>query len=145
MTLVERVNLYITQLCDSIGVSAEKVYHPTTNAWYFSNGTSTIEVFLSNQKSSDGQSETFIRCMAPLCQIPMDIMKQFAMFRTVLQINAKYMGFKITADEERGIFCIVSERNISGMDYDEMVSMIDGLGHWADKLDKFLVSEFAVK
>ena len=145
MTLVERVGVYIATLCESIGVSAEKVWHPSTNAWYFSNGNTTIEVFVSTQKNPEAGSDDFIRCMAPLCEIPADIMRQFALFRTVLQINAKYMGFKITADEERGILCIVAERNISGMDYHEMVEMIDYLGHWANKLDKFLAEEFATR
>ena len=143
MTLVERVSLYIHRLCESIGVSAEKIYHPATNAWYFASGNNTIEVFISNQKMSDDESDTFLRCMAPLCAIPSDIMRQFALFRLVLQINAKYMGFKITADEERGLLCIVSERNVSGMDYEEMVTMIDYVGHWAGKLDRFLAEQAA--
>ena len=144
MTLIERVTLYIGRLCEEIGVNPEKVYNPATQAWYFTNGSSTMEVFLSVQKSWDNDSRTFLRCMAPLCEIPKNITSQYNLFRTVLQINARYMGFKITADEERGILCIVAERNVAGMDYEEMVGLIDYLGHWANKLDDFLKDEFAV-
>ena len=141
MTLVERVSLYIATLCESIGVNAEDIYHPSTNAWYFSNGSHTIEVFLSNQKAAGSESDTFLRCMAPLCAIPAEPTRQFALFRLMLQVNGKYMGFKITADEDRGLLCIVTERNISGMDYEEMVSMIDHVAHWAGRLDKFLAEQ----
>ena len=142
MTVVERVTFYIAQLCDQIGVDAAKIYNPSTNAWYFTTGSATMEVFITEQKSWDQQTYTYLRCMSSLCEIPKDIARQFRLFRTVLQINSKYMGFKITADDERGILCIVAERNISGMDYEEMVAMIDYLGHWANKLDDFLKDEF---
>ncbi|RYY57079.1 MAG: hypothetical protein EOO09_03960 [Chitinophagaceae bacterium] len=143
MTMVERVGLYIERLCESIGVSAANIYHPSTDAWYFSNGGSTIEVFLTTQKNVDGDNDYYLRCMSALCEIPKDIMRQFALYRTVLQVNAKYLGFKIVADEGRGLLCVVSERNISGMDYEEMVGMISYIAHWGTKLEKYIAAEFA--
>ena len=142
MTVTERITIYIGQLCEQIGVSPDKVYNPKTNAWYFTNGSATMEVFLTSQKSWDQQSYTYLRCMSPLCEIPKDIKSQFNLYKTVLAINSAYSGFKISADEERGILCIVAERDIRGMDYEEMVTMIDFLGHWANKLDDFMKAEF---
>jgi hypothetical protein len=143
MTPAERIKDYLHRLCDEMGVAEKTVYNTTTNAWYFSQGSSTIEVFLTTQKNLQQQPQTFIRCMAPLCEIPKDIKKQFELYKTALAINAAYLGYKISAEEERNLVCIIAERNISGMDYDEMVTLINDLSHWADKLDDFVKGQFA--
>jgi hypothetical protein len=142
MSPVERVKDYINRLCGDMGVEEKKVYNPATGAWYFLQGSSTVEVFLTTQKNLQQQPQTFIRCMAALCEIPRDQKKQFALYRTAMAINATYLGYKISAEEEKGLVCIISERNISGMDYDEMITLITDLAHWADKLDGFLAAEF---
>ncbi len=142
MTLVERATTYIHRLCGEIGVTPESIYNPKTGAWYFSQGSCTIEVFLTTQKNLQRESQTFIRCMAALCDIPKTVPQQIALYKTAMGINATYLGFKISADEQRGLICIIAERNISGMDYDEMVTLINDLSSWADKLDNFMKDEF---
>lgn len=142
MTITERVTGYIHRLCSEMDIEADSIYNAKTNAWYFTLGSSTIEVFLTTQKNLQQQSQTFIRCMAPLCEIPKGLPQQLNLYRTVLAINGTYLGYKISADEERGLVCIIAERNISGMDYDEMITLINDLGSWADKLDGFLKDEF---
>ena len=142
MTPVERIKDYLHRLCEDMGVEEKKVFSPKTGAWYFVQGSSTIEVFLTTQKNLQQQPQTFIRCIAALCEIPKDGKKQLALYKTALAINGSYLGYKISADEERGLVCIISERNISGMDYDEMITLINDLSHWADKLDTFLQEHF---
>ena len=142
MIPAERIKDYLSRLCHEIGVDEKTIFNPTTAAWYFAHGSSTIEVFLTTQKNLQQQPQTFIRCMAPLCEIPKDPKKQFSLYKTALAINATYMGYKISAEEERGLVCIIAERNISGMDYDEMITLIKDLGSWADKLDDFMKNEF---
>lgn len=142
MTPAERIKDYLHRLCDDMGVDEKKVYNPGTGAWYFVQGSSTIEVFLTSQKNLQQQPQTFIRCMAALCEIPNDPKKQLELYKTALAINGSYLGYKISADEERGLICIISERNISGMDYDEMITLINDLSRWADKLDNFLREHF---
>ena len=142
MTVEERIRGYIHLLCQDLGVDSAKIYNEKTGAWYFTNGNSTMEVFFTTQKSWTDQQNTYLRCMAPLCNIPTDLPKQFKLFKTVMEINHQYAGFKISADEKRGLVCIVAERNILGMDYAEMVVMIEFLGHWANRLHEFLRAEF---
>lgn len=141
MASVETVKEYIHHLCTEVGVSPNKIFNSETGAWYFVQGSSTIEVFLTAQKNPQQEQQIFIRCMSPLCAIPRDIPKQFALYKTALAINSTYLGFKLIADETRGIVCAVSERNIEGMDYGEMISLISDLGFWAGKLDLFLKKE----
>lgn len=142
MTPVEIVTAYLHRLCQEIGVDPKTAFNPKTGAWYFAQGSSTIEVFLTTQKNLHQQPQTFIRCMAALCEIPQDLLKQYNLYKTVLAINATYLGYKISAEEGRGLVCIIAERTIDGMDYPEMVSLINDLGSWADKLDDFLQEEF---
>lgn len=141
MASIEIVKAYIQHLCADIGVDAESIYNEQTGAWYFTQGSSTIEVFLTAQKNPQQEQQIFIRCMAPLCAIPRDVPKQFMLYKTALAINATYLGYKLSADESRGIVCAVAERNIEGMDYDEMIVLIRDLGFWAGKLDLFLKKE----
>jgi hypothetical protein len=142
MNPAERITLYLQRLCTDMGVEEKNVYNTKTRAWYFAQGSSTIEVFLTTQKNFQQQPQTFIRCMAALCEIPNDIKKQFELYKTALAINGTYLGYKISADEQRGFVCIIAERNISGMDYEEMITLISDLGHWADKLDNFMKDQF---
>lgn len=141
MTTVETVKEYIRHLCTDLGVDPDTVYNAQTGAWYFIQGSSTIEVFLTAQKNPQEEQQVFIRCMSPLCAIPRDIPKQFVLYKTALAINATYLGYKLSADEARGIVCAVAERNIEGMDYAEMIGLISDLGFWAGKLDLFLKKE----
>ncbi|PZR21068.1 MAG: hypothetical protein DI535_28970 [Citrobacter freundii] len=141
MSSVDLVKGYIRQLCADLGVDANSIYNEKTGAWYFVQGSSTIEVFLTAQKNPQQEQQVFIRCMAPLCAIPRDFPKQFLLYKTALAINATYLGYKLSADETRGIVCAISERNIEGMDYAEMITLISDLGFWADKLDAFLKKE----
>lgn len=141
MVTVELVTVYIHRMCAEMGIDANTIYNPKTSAWYFSHGSSTIEVFLTSQKNAQHQTQTYIRCMAALCEIPRDILSQFKLFKLAMAINAAYLGYKISADESRGFVCAVAERNIDGMEYEEMTTLISDLGSWADKLDQFLIQE----
>ncbi|HTD93604.1 MAG TPA: YbjN domain-containing protein, partial [Chitinophagaceae bacterium] len=134
MTTVDTVTGYILRLCVEMNIDPQTIFNKKTGAWYFAQGSSTIEVFLTTQKNLQHQPQTFIRCMAALCEIPKDITKQFSLYKTALAINATYLGYKISADEARGLVCIISERNIEGMDFEEMVILINDLGTWAAKL-----------
>lgn len=141
MSTADLVKAYIQRLCADLGVDADRIYNSKTGAWYFSQEGSTIEVFLTEQKNPQQEPQTFIRCMSPLCEIPRDISKQFSLFKTALAINAKYIGYKLTADESRGLLCIVTEQNVERMDYAGMLDLIGDLGLWAQKLQLFFHNE----
>ena len=141
MSTKDLVKAYIQRLCADLGVDADRIYNSKTGAWYFSQEGSTIEVFVTEQKNPQQEPQTFIRCMSPLCAIPRDVTKQFSLYKTALAINSKYLGYKLTADEARGIVCIVTERNVEGLDYAEMLDLISDLGLWAEKLQRFLHQE----
>ncbi|MEO5564652.1 MAG: YbjN domain-containing protein [Chitinophagaceae bacterium] len=140
MATTEEVKAYINQLCMEIGTTADKVYNPQTSAWYFTRGSSKIEVFLTAYQTPKGM-RTFIRCFAPLYNIPTGD-KRLDFYQGALEVNTQYMGVKLGTLADKNLLCAISERDIEGMDYPEMVTLISDIGYWADELDDFLKKTF---
>ena len=142
MSTIEFVKAYINRLCKDIGTSAGAIYNPKTTAWYFSRGSSTIEVFLTGLETDEKTERTFIRCIAPVLIIPEDAQKKLAVFQKALELNTRHMGIKLSLIPEKGLICVIAERDIEGMDYDEFISLINDIGYWADQLDDYLAGHF---
>lgn len=142
MSTIEFVKAYIHRLCKDIGTHADAVYNAKTNAWYFSRGSSTIEVFITNMETAGGTDRTFIRCFAPLYRIPANPVMQFEVFKKALELNTRHMGIKFSIIPDKGLLCIISERDIDGMDYDEFLSLISDIAYWADYFDNYLQEHF---
>jgi hypothetical protein len=140
MVTPEIVKEYINRLCQEIGTTADAVYNAKTGAWYFANGSSRIEVFLTTIEVQK-KVRTFIRCFAPLYNIPADN-KKADLFQGALEVNTQYMGIKLGTMADKGLLCAIAERDIEGMDYAEMVTLISDIGFWADQLDDFLKKSF---
>lgn len=143
MATSENVKAYIDEMCKQIGTTADKIYNPKTGAWYFSRGSSTIEVFLTSYETPSKSIRTFIRCFAPLHVIPVSDSQKLDFYQGALEVNTKYMGIKLATIAEKGILCAIAERDIEGMDYQEMVTLISDIGYWADELDDFLKKNFS--
>ncbi|MEO8404198.1 MAG: YbjN domain-containing protein [Chitinophagaceae bacterium] len=143
MTTNETVKSYIDQLCKEIGTTADAIFSPKTNAWYFTRGSSKIEVFLTSYDTASKTTRTFIRCFAPLHVIPATNEKKLDFYQGALEVNAKYMGIKLATIADKGILCAIAERDIQGMDYQEMVTLISDIGYWADEIDDFLKTNFS--
>lgn len=142
MSTIEFVKAYIHRLCKDIGTHADAIYNAKTHAWYFSRGSSTIEVFLTNMDTTEGAVRTFIRCFAPLYPIPVNPVMQFEIFQKALELNTQHMGIKFSVIPDKGLLCIISERDIDGMDYDEFLSLISDIAYWADYFDNYLQEHF---
>jgi hypothetical protein len=143
MATADNVRTYIDQLCQQIGTTADKIYNPKTGAWYFTRGSSTIEVFLTSYETAQKSTRTFIRCFAPLHNIPTNEKQKLDFFQGALEVNTKYMGIKLATIADKGIMCAIAERDIEGMDYQEFVVLITDIGYWADELDDFLKKNFS--
>ena len=142
MSTIEFVKAYIHRLCKDIGTSADAVYNAKTCAWYFSRGSSTIEVFLTNMDDTEETNRTFIRCFAPLCPLPANPVMKFEVFQKALELNTRHMGIKLSIIPDKGLLCAIAERDIDGMDYDEFLSMISDIAYWADHFENYLQDHF---
>jgi hypothetical protein len=125
---------YIYRLCNQIGVNADSIYNAKTGAWYFTSGSSTIELFLTTIERGLEAERTFVRCFAPVCAIPDDAKEKLAIFKIALEINTDRMGVKL---------CAVTERDIDGMDYQEFISIISDISYWADHLKDYFKTHFS--
>ena len=96
MSTIEFTKAYIDRLCKEIGTTADAIYNAKTCAWYFSGGSSTIEVFITNRESDQQTDRTFIRCIAPVYPIPGNPIKGFDFFRKALELNTRYFGIKLS-------------------------------------------------
>jgi Domain of unknown function (DUF1821). len=141
MSAVAFTKAYIHRLCRDIGTSADAIYNEKTSSWYFASGSSTIEVFLTNMDGVEDTDRVFIRCFAPVCTIPENPVAQFELFRKALEINIRHMGIKLGILSSRGLLCLVAERDIEGMDYQEFVTIIQDIGFWADHFDDKLQAQ----
>ncbi|MGK2861976.1 MAG: YbjN domain-containing protein [Chitinophagaceae bacterium] len=135
MSTIEFARAYISRLCRDIGTTADAIYNEKTSAWYFTRGSSTIEVFLTTIETGSNIKRTFIRCIAPIMDIPGDEKKKLSIFQKALELNNRHMGIKLCSNTEMGLLCAVTERDIEGMDYDEFINLITDIGFWADHLD----------
>jgi len=133
---------YIYRLCNEIGVNAGTIYNAKTSAWYFSSGSSTIEMFLTTIESGQQTERTFVRCFAPICAIPDDTKKKLAVFQAALEISTDRMGIKLSALMDKGLLCVVTERDIDGMDYQEFITIVRDIGYWADHLKNYFKTHF---
>jgi hypothetical protein len=133
---------YIYRLCQQVGTNADSIYNPKTGAWYFSNGASTIEVFLTTLSDGQERERTFIRCFAPVYSIPADAKKKWTVLETALEINTERMGIKLSTLANKGLLCVVTERDIDGMDYQEFITIISDISYWAGQLSDYFEKRF---
>lgn len=132
---------YIYRLCNDIGANADSIFNARTGAWYFSSGSSTIEVFLTTITGQRGE-RTFIRCFAPIYTVPPDPIKRLGILQAAMEINTERMGIKLSSLPEKGFLCVVAERDIDGMDYTEFVTVIGDINYWCDHLRTFFEKKF---
>ena len=133
---------YIYRLCQELGVSADSIYNAKTGAWYFTSGSSTIEVFLTTISLGQQAERTFIRCFAPIYIVPGDPIKKLGILQSAMEINTDRMGIKLSALPEKGFLCVVAERDIDGMDYAEFMTLISDISYWCDHLRRYFEKNF---
>jgi hypothetical protein len=136
------VQAYIQRLCRETGTDAESVFNKKTGAWYFTQGSSTIEVFITSNLTSQGTVRTFLRCFSPLQTIPVTDEKKLKLFKAALELNEEYLGIKVAVDNKREILCVIGERDTDGMDYKEMLTIIIDTGNLAEKLNSLMKKYF---
>ncbi len=142
MSTVEFVQAYIHRLCKEIGANADAIYNKKTSAWYFSGGACTIEVFLTNIGDDEETGRIFLRCMAPVYTFSSNPVQQFEIFQKALELNTRHMGIKLSVIADKRLLCVITERDIEGMDYGEFVTLISDIGYWANHFDNYLREHF---
>lgn len=126
---------YITE----IGLTQEQTYNAERKAWYWYRGSAGIEVFVQDVPVGDF-TRSYLRVFSPILKIQAG--KELAAYRKLLELNDTKLGLKLTLLPNSNQVYATYERDINGMDYEELATTIADLEWWADKLDDELKAEF---
>ncbi len=125
---------------ESVGLTREQVFNEAKNAWNWKIGSANIQVYIETINFSNGSMREYLRIFSPLLEIPKE--NQLPFYRHLLELNDGNLGMKITVMPNSNWVYATYERDIRGIDYDEMVTCIADLEFWADKLDDELKAKF---
>ncbi|PKQ66731.1 YbjN domain-containing protein [Raineya orbicola] len=140
MTTREQVEEMIDRYVVSVGLTKEGTYNPERRAWYWTIGSAKIEVFIQAIPMKDGSQRNFLRIFSPLMQVPKHDELRF--YRHLLELNDSKLGVKLTIMPGSDTVYATYERDIQGIDYDEVSTCIADLEWWADTLDDQLKQQF---
>jgi hypothetical protein len=138
--LRETVEEMISRFVTEIGLTKEQTYNEERRAWYWNKGSAKIEVFVQEIKFEKA-SRFYLRIFSPIGNVPSSNRESF--YKKLLEMNDGKLGVKITIMPNSDQIYATYERDVKGMDYDEMVTCIADLEYWADILDNELVQTFA--
>jgi hypothetical protein len=138
--LRNNAEMMIDKFITEIGLTKEQTYNKERRAWYWTRGSARIEVFIQEVKF-ETHSRFFLRVFSPICKVPAADKGEF--YRRLLEINDTKLGVKLTILPNSDQVYATCERDIKGMDYDELVTTVSDLEWWADVLDDELSQQFA--
>ena len=137
----EQVEEMINQYVRSVGLSVERTYNAERRIWDWQVGSAKIEVFVQPIPMKDGTERHFLRVFSPLMLVPKHDELRF--YRHLLELNDSKLGVKLTVLPGSETVYATYERDINGIDYDEVKTTIADLEWWADTLDDQLKQQFA--
>lgn len=131
--VIEMIHSYV----QFVGLKLTDAYDALKQSWTWRIGSATIHVYIETMISG-GYSRDYLRIFSPLMQIPTT--NELAFYRHLLEANDSSLGVKLSLLND-WVFATY-ERDIRGMDYDELATCISDLEWWADKLDDELKAKF---
>ena len=137
--VTEMINLY----AQSVGLDPQKVYNPINKNWRWAKGSAGIEIFINRLDFGDGRTRDFIKIFSPVIDVPQTA-SLLAFYRRLLELNDEKLGVKLTIQKGTNKVWATFERDIKGMDAEELNTFIGDFEIWADHLDDLLKAEFPV-
>ena len=137
--IVLGVNQMIERYIVSVGLDKTKCYDAMKNTWNWRIGSASIQVFVQSVPLSSGAIRYYLRIFSPLMEIPS--VNETYFYRYLLELNDSKLGVKLSV---LGNWVYATyERDVVGMDYDELSTCIADLEWWADTLDDQLKQKFS--
>ena len=104
-------------------------------------GSASMLVLLHEGKGTESGA---LRIVAPVVLLPQDAAKEHALFRRLLQANAReIVGAAFAVIDGQAV--IVAERSLADLDASEVSHLIRSVGKQADRFDDALAQEFGVQ
>jgi hypothetical protein len=137
--LIPEVSAMINRFIAEIGLTEAETFNAERKAWYWKKGTANIEVFV--QGVDVGSTKRyFLRVFSPVVKVPQSSAMPF--YRRLLELNDTSLGVKLSVLSNSDQVYATYERDVKGMDYDEMANTIADVEWWADHFDDLLMREF---
>ena len=138
-TTREQVEALIEQYVVKVGLTKEQTYNPERKAWYWKRGSAGIEVFVQ-EINLGTYSRFYLRVFSLILQVPPG--SELKVYKRLLELNDTNLGLKLTLLPNSDKVYATFERDINGIDFEELATTIGDLEWWADKLDDELAQEF---
>ncbi|GAB4395248.1 MAG: hypothetical protein OHK0053_01380 [Microscillaceae bacterium] len=136
----EQVTEMIHRYVEEVGLKREEAYDAEKKSWHWRIGSARIQVYIETLQFSGGHFREYLRVFSPLLQIPAG--QELVFYRHLLELNDSKLGVKLTIMPNSDWVYATYERDILGMDYEELRTCIADLEWWADKLDDELKTQF---
>lgn len=131
----ELINHYVREN----GLSVDDIYDEERGSWFWTRGDVKIQAMLQTVGEDDEQ-RNYLRVFSPLVKLPSASVTAF--YRKLLELNDVSLGVKLTIEEGGNQVYATYERDLEGIDYNEIVKIISDLELWSEDLTGQLVEQF---
>jgi hypothetical protein len=134
----EKVNIaeyekMISDLLAGFGLDPEQCRHRPKTLWSAYRGSALIYTEIFNMNNID-----YIEISCPVMKIPSKNLLPF--YRKLLELNFQLIGVKFFVKQD--LLYLAVNRELKGLDPDELKIMVNRVSNNADKLDDLLITEF---
>ncbi len=135
--VVEMVHCY----AESVGLDRHTVYNSEKLFWSWTKGSATIQIMIHKLNYDNGSRRDFIRIFCPVMDVPATN-QLLTFYRRLLELNDEKFGIKFSVLPNVNKVWATFERDIKGIDFNELSTFISDFEHWADTLDDQLKEQF---
>jgi len=114
----------------ALGVDPATIKGQTFGEWYLQRGSATVLVKINTVNAYNGVKDILV-ILTAIAKVPTN--NKEVLFQKLLEENHKLLNERFTVFN--GQICLVSSRDMLGMDAQEVQSMVDGQSYAADLLD----------
>ena len=126
----------INDFIASLGIDPEQCRRRPRQLWSLYKGSALVYIEIFKADNMD-----FIEASSPIMKMPSRNLLIF--YRKLLELNFQLLGVKFLVRDE---WVYLSEnRQLKGMDFDELKTMVERVGSFADQWDDPLIEEFRTR
>jgi len=138
--LMAKAKDMINDFISERGVDPSSVYDETKKMWRVKRGSANIDIMLLEIPVGNNQIREFLQAASPIINVPKG--KEMQFYRRLLELNDVKLGVKLSMQKDSEQVWALTERDLIGMDYSEMQTVLEDIGFWADEFDDILNKEF---
>lgn len=123
------------------GISLSEAYSPDKKMWSLKRGSANIQIILLTVPVGENVFREFVQAASPIMLIPKG--RETELYRKLLELNDVKLGIKFSIQKGTDQVWALAERDLIGMGYSELTTVLEDFGFWADELDDVLKKEFS--